>query len=41
MGIISGCRTRVYLELGKTWVFASALEWPGWCRREKGEEAAL
>ncbi len=33
--------TRVYLELGKTWVFASALDWPGWCRRGKGEEAAL
>ncbi|MBJ7602294.1 MAG: hypothetical protein JF888_03735 [Candidatus Dormibacteraeota bacterium] len=33
--------TRVYLELGKTWVFASALDWPGWCRRGKGEDAAL
>ena len=27
---------------GKTWVFATALDWPGWCRRGKGgEEAAL
>ncbi|HVQ87449.1 MAG TPA: hypothetical protein VMT88_04625 [Actinomycetes bacterium] len=33
--------TRVCLELGKTWVFASALDWPGWCRRGKGEEAAI
>lgn len=29
------------LEVGKTWVFASALDWPGWCRRGKGEHAAL
>ena len=29
------------LELGRTWVFASALDWPGWCRRGRGEEAAL
>jgi hypothetical protein len=33
--------TRVSLEAGKTWVFAIALDWPGWCRRGKGEEAAL
>lgn len=33
--------TRVYLENGKTWTFACALDWPGWCRRSKGEEAAL
>jgi hypothetical protein len=33
--------TRVALETGKTWVFATALDWPGWCRRGKGEEAAL
>lgn len=33
--------TRIYLEVGKTWVFASALDWPGWCRRGKTEEAAL
>jgi hypothetical protein len=31
----------VYLELGKTWVFAAALDWPGWCRRGRGEEAAV
>ena len=34
--------TRVYLEVGKTWTFACALDWPGWCRRAKGgEEAAI
>jgi hypothetical protein len=33
--------TRVSLELGKTWVFASAIDWPGWCRRAKGEQAAI
>ncbi len=32
---------RVGLELGKKWVFASALDWPGWCRRGQGEQAAL
>jgi hypothetical protein len=33
--------TRVYLENGKTWTFACSLDWPGWCRRGKGEDAAL
>ena len=33
--------TRVYLENGKTWTFACSLDFPGWCRRGKGEEAAL
>jgi hypothetical protein len=33
--------TRVALEEGKIWVFASALDWPGWCRRGRGDEAAL
>lgn len=33
--------TRVYLEEGKRWVFAAALDWPGWCRRGKGEEEAI
>ena len=32
---------RVGLVLGKTSVLASALDWPGWCRRGKGEQAAL
>lgn len=33
--------TRVVLERGKTWVFASALDHPGWARRGKGDDAAL
>jgi len=33
--------TRVYLECGPKWTFACALDWPGWCRRAKGDEAAL
>lgn len=32
---------RVYLETGRRWVFAGAVDWPGWCRRDKSEEAAL
>jgi hypothetical protein len=35
---------RVALECGRTWTFATALDWPGWCRRAKtadGQEAAL
>ena len=32
---------RVYLEQGERWVFACAVDWPGWCRRGKGEAAAL
>lgn len=38
---LMGETTRVYLEVGKTWVFAAALDWPGWCRRGRGEEAAI
>ena len=32
---------RVYFETGRRWVFACALDWPGWCRRGRSEEAAL
>jgi len=32
---------RVYLETGKRWAFAGALDWPGWCRRDRGEGAAI
>lgn len=35
---------RVALETGRTWTFATALDWPGWCRRAKtkaGPAAAL
>lgn len=31
----------VILEVGKTRVFASAADWPGWCRSGKTREAAL
>jgi hypothetical protein len=34
-------REPVYLEMGKTRVFACSLEWPGWCRRAKTDEEAL
>ncbi len=33
--------TAVCLEIGKKRVFASALDWPGWSRSGKTEEAAL
>ena len=32
---------RVCLEMGTKRVFASALEWPGWCRSARGESEAL
>ncbi|MCK2218895.1 hypothetical protein MF672_034635 [Actinomadura sp. ATCC 31491] len=32
---------RVYLETGPKKVFACSLDWPGWARVDKGEEAAL
>ena len=32
---------RIYLETGKRWVFACAVDWPGWCWRDKGDEAAI
>lgn len=32
---------RVCLETGKSWVFATALDWPGWCRRGRSEQGAL
>ena len=34
-------KTRVYVEVGKQRVFASAAEWPGWARAGKDEKAAL
>jgi hypothetical protein len=33
--------TRVYLEVGKNRVFASAADWPGWSRSGKDETLAL
>ena len=32
---------QVYLEVGARRVFASALEWPGWCRSGRDEDSAL
>jgi hypothetical protein len=33
--------TDVYTEAGKRVVFACAIQWPGWCRKGRSEEAAL
>ena len=33
--------TDLYLEQGRTWTFACAVDWAGWARRGKGDEAAL
>ncbi|MER6951051.1 hypothetical protein ABT294_44260 [Nonomuraea sp. NPDC000554] len=33
--------TRIYLETGPKKVFACSLDWPGWCRVARGEEAAV
>lgn len=33
--------TEVVLEVGAKRVFATAVDWPGWCRSGKNEEAAL
>jgi hypothetical protein len=33
--------TPVYLEVGKKRVFACSVDWPGWCRSGKNDEAAL
>jgi hypothetical protein len=41
---VAGARrapTRVCLEIGSTWVFATAFDWPGWGRRARSEEEAL
>jgi hypothetical protein len=36
-----GQNVRVCVELGRKRVFASALDWPGWCRSGRDEQAAL
>jgi hypothetical protein len=33
--------TRVAIEIGTKRVFASALDWPGWCRAGKSEQLAI
>ena len=37
----SGEMVPVYLEVGKRRTFAGAIDWPGWCRSGKDEDAAL
>jgi hypothetical protein len=37
----TGAPTRVFLEAGAKRTFASAADWPGWCRAGKDERAAL
>ena len=34
-------QTDVYLEVGRKKIFAGALDWPGWCRSARDEEATL
>src|SRR5205807_6510373 len=34
-------RIAVYLEQGPKRTFACALDWPGWCRVARGDDAAL
>jgi len=36
-----GAPHQIYLECGPKWVFACAVDWPGWCRRGRGEDAAI
>ena len=31
----------IYLEAGRKRVFACTVDWPGWCRSDKAEEAAI
>jgi hypothetical protein len=38
---MSAAAVPVYLEVGTKRVFAAALDWPGWVRASKNEEAAL
>ncbi len=33
--------TEVYLEVGAKRVFAGALDWPGWCRAGRDDDAAI
>ncbi|MGH9019541.1 MAG: hypothetical protein ACRDV0_00780, partial [Acidimicrobiales bacterium] len=33
--------TKIYLEEGQRWVFAVALDWPGWARRARSADEAV
>ena len=37
----SAKRIRIYLEVGRHRTFAGAIDWPGWCRSGRGEDAAV
>ena len=37
----AGTKIRVYLEVGGKRTFASAADWPGWCRSGKDERVAM
>ena len=41
MSLTRDAPTNVYLEVGAKRTFASAADWPGWCRSGKDEQAAL
>ena len=41
MSLTRDAPTRVYLEVGEKKTFASAADWPGWCRVGKTEQSAL
>jgi hypothetical protein len=34
-------REPVYIEQGKRWSYAVAVEWPGWCRHAKGDQEPI
>jgi hypothetical protein len=38
---VASNQMKVYLEIGKSRVFAIALDWPGWCRSGRDEASAL
>jgi hypothetical protein len=38
---LAGIEIPVYLEIGSKRTFACSLDWPGWCRSGKTEEAAI
>lgn len=38
---ITSNKIKVYLEIGKRRTFAGAIEWPGWCRIGRDQDAAL
>ncbi len=39
--IVNSAPVDIYLEQGSRKVFACALDWPGWCRSGRGDEAAI